>query len=71
MFAGVFRGGRRADQIFMLNYLAITPADRQWSALACFVFPGRAELVNEQEAGFCCDARKFLKIFVGSVGVYL
>lgn len=66
MFAGVFREGRRADQILMLNYLEIKLAECQWESVACLVFLKHRKLMNGQDAEFRCDARNFLKIFTGS-----
>lgn len=71
MFAGVFRGGRSADQILVLNYLDTTLAECQWKSVARFVFLEHRKLMNGQDAGFCCDARNFLKIFTGSDVGYL
>ena len=71
MCAGVFRGGGRADQILVLNYLEITLAECQWKSVVRFVFLEHRELMNGRDAGFCCDTRNFLKIFLGSDVVYL
>lgn len=55
----------------MLNYLEITLAECQWKSVVHFVFLKHRKLMNGRDAGFCCDARNFLKIFVGSDAVYL
>lgn len=57
VFAGVFRGGRRADQILMLNYLEIKLAECQWKSVARFVFPEHRKLMDGKGAKFCCDTR--------------
>lgn len=55
----------------MLNYLEIALAECQWKSVARFVFLKQRKLMNGQDAGFCCDARNFLKICVGSDVGYL
>lgn len=55
----------------MLNYLEITLAECQWKSVPRFVFLQLGELMNGQDAGFRCDARNFLKIFIGSAAGYL
>ena len=46
-----FRGGGRADQILLLNYLEITLAECQWKCVVRFDFLERGELMNGQDDG--------------------